>query len=770
MKRKLINSLRLLLVAALLMVGANAWAVTKTLYSQNFNSESGVPTGWTQASGTLSLEESGGNKWLRETTSGSGSRTAWYTGTGIKDAISTYTSYVLEFDCLIKEGTNTTNYCQGVWVTGSNLAQSWGTPTGYAIGVKKGNNETTYTIQANAASTEETVNLTSNTWYHYVCAYDHTTKKITFSILSQDQSSTIYAAHEFDYDYSGEGKGVFQSIHFQSGRGSGYTELDNILLTTEVDEEVVSDPTIGDPVYAGANRTVTITSGESSESNAVTTYYTIDGKDPSASYNEGSFTTTSKDVTITSSCTLKAISISSIEVSSNVASRAITVGKLTLNAPTFTKTAYSAGNYSVEITSNQSNLDYVPASPVIKYSIDGGSEETYSSAIAVPEGSTVAAHVEADNYNNSSTEELETGIQPNLPVNWTQNYVGKVTGDITLYEDGEGYHNCIVSEAGGDYCVYSSDGTSAFTNANAGFQVYYHKSSPRKWMIRQSTGGGGMYNFTAGNAGVAIANLTTGQIVKVEWTNSSYGGFWSNSGVTQLNDISYGSVGYYEVTADGTAYFTAARGVYVKNITVYNPTVSGTITPCGWTTFASPYALNLSSMTASKGTVEAYYASNATGSTVTLTSTNSSAVAAGEGLMLKGTAGATITIPVVASGSAIAGNLLKGQTTTGNVAASTSGKYHYVFGYSKTDATEYGFYNLTAATEVAAGKAYLETDTELSTAAARLTIVFDDETTGIGSVNSEENKAKEIYNLQGQRVDTLKKGLYIVNGKKVMVK
>ena len=175
-------------------------------------------------------------------------------------------------------------------------------------------------------------------------------------------------------------------------------------------------------------------------------------------------------------------------------------------------------------------------------------------------------------------------------------------------------------------------------------------------------------------------------------------------------------------------------------------------------------------MTASKGTVEAYYASNATGSTVTLTSTNSSAVAAGEGLMLKGTAGATITIPVVASGSAIAGNLLKGQTTTGNVAASTSGKYHYVFGYSKTDATEYGFYNLTAATEVAAGKAYLETDTELSTAAARLTIVFDDETTGIGSVNSEENKAKEIYNLQGQRVDTLKKGLYIVNGKKVMVK
>lgn len=230
--RKLKLMKTLLVVATLIVGGGNVWADAKTLYSQDFNSETAVPTGWTQANGTLSLEVSDDNKWLRETTSGSGSRTAWYTGSAIKDAIGNCTSYTLEFDCLIKEGTNTTNYCQGVWVTGSDLTQSWGTPTGYAIGVKKGSNEKTYTIQANGASTAETVNLTSNTWYHYVCAYDHSTKKITFSILSQDKSSTIYAAKEFDYDYSVVNKGVFQSIHFQSGRGSGYTELDNILLTT----------------------------------------------------------------------------------------------------------------------------------------------------------------------------------------------------------------------------------------------------------------------------------------------------------------------------------------------------------------------------------------------------------------------------------------------------------------------------------------------------------------------------------------------------------
>jgi hypothetical protein len=203
--------------------------------------------------------------------------------------------------------------------------------------------------------------------------------------------------------------------------------------------------------------------------------------------------------------------------------------------------------------------------------------------------------------------------------------------------------------------------------------------------------------------------------------------------------------------------------------------VSVTVSDAGWATLASPYALNLSSMTASEGTVEAYYASAATGSTVTLTSTESSAVAAGEGLMLKGTAGATITIPVVASGSAIAGNLLKGQTTTGNVAASTAGTYHYIFGYDTKVPSIYGFYNLIADTEVPAGKAYLETDTELSTAAAaRLTIVFDEETTSISDasrlMDNGERRNDNFFNLNGQCVEKPAKGLYIVNGKKVVLK
>ena len=182
-------------------------------------------------------------------------------------------------------------------------------------------------------------------------------------------------------------------------------------------------------------------------------------------------------------------------------------------------------------------------------------------------------------------------------------------------------------------------------------------------------------------------------------------------------------------------------------------TVSGTITPAGWSTFASPYALDLSTLTATSGAT-AYYASEATGSTVTLSTTDAT-VPAGEGIMIKGTAGETFTINVAASGEAIDGNLLKGQTTTGNVAASTDDVKHYVFGYVTETPTTFGFYNLASATSVEAGKAYLEITTG-STPARALRIVFDDITA--------------VDNVEAASEDKAQDGKFIENGKLVIVK
>ena len=82
-----------------------------------------------------------------------------------------------------------------------------------------------------------------------------------------------------------------------------------------------------------------------------------------------------------------------------------------------------------------------------------------------------------------------------------------------------------------------------------------------------------------------------------------------------------------------------------------------------------------------------------------------------------------------------------------------------------------GFY-FAAGQTVAANRAYLHFASSLAPDAAgsRMTMVFgDDTTTGINAVESAKS-IDGVYNLNGQRVAQPTRGLYIVNGKKVVVK
>ena len=68
------------------------------------------------------------------------------------------------------------------------------------------------------------------------------------------------------------------------------------------------------------------------------------------------------------------------------------------------------------------------------------------------------------------------------------------------------------------------------------------------------------------------------------------------------------------------------------------------------------------------------------------------------------------------------------------------------------------------------GKAYLHLDA-LPSNASELTIIVG-ETTGINSLTPSPSPKGEgsVYNLAGQRVAQPTKGLYIVNGKKIVIK
>lgn len=174
------------------------------------------------------------------------------------------------------------------------------------------------------------------------------------------------------------------------------------------------------------------------------------------------------------------------------------------------------------------------------------------------------------------------------------------------------------------------------------------------------------------------------------------------------------------------------------------------------TTYVPTYNLDF---TTKASDVKAYIATGATTGEVTMTNVN--IVPAGTPVVLKATTLETdIAVPVTTSTSDVSANKLKcgdGKTSIGG-----DGKYDYVLSNGK-------FYHASAGV-LAVGKCYLHLDAAPAEANF-LTLNFDGETTAISEVSSSKIQVSgEYYNLAGQRVAQPTKGLYIMNGKKVIVK
>lgn len=98
----------------------------------------------------------------------------------------------------------------------------------------------------------------------------------------------------------------------------------------------------------------------------------------------------------------------------------------------------------------------------------------------------------------------------------------------------------------------------------------------------------------------------------------------------------------------------------------------------------------------------------------------------------------------------------------------SNSKFYRLTMHNGTDIGFWWGYENGGAFAVAANKAYMVVPAGL--AGARQGFGFDDATTGISNVNVNENVNGNVYDLQGRKVNTPTKGLYIVNGKKVVIK
>ncbi len=185
------------------------------------------------------------------------------------------------------------------------------------------------------------------------------------------------------------------------------------------------------------------------------------------------------------------------------------------------------------------------------------------------------------------------------------------------------------------------------------------------------------------------------------------------------------------------------------------------VSAAGLATYASNFDLDYSNVTG----LEAYIAKNGENSTITLEQVNK--VPAGTGVLLRATAGGTSFNVPVASGTMddVEGNLFvrgTGVAVASVVTVNSATKYNYILNVVNN---KLGFYKANNQM-VATNRAYLQTSVA---AEARVDINFG-ENSGIVTVSREATANNRYYDLQGRSVMQPTKGLYIVNGKKVVVK
>ena len=211
-------------------------------------------------------------------------------------------------------------------------------------------------------------------------------------------------------------------------------------------------------------------------------------------------------------------------------------------------------------------------------------------------------------------------------------------------------------------------------------------------------------------------------------------------------------------------------------------TVPVTIGQYEMATFCSTQPLNFTNVAGLK----AYIVSGFNPDDNNLTLTRVYSVPAGTGLVLYGNAG-EYDIPVEATNSSYA-NMLVGCTedvviqptstvtiTENNVSTEIT---YTNFVLSVKD-NQPGFYRFnlgsTSGRTIEAGKAYLRIkSSDLNQANVKgFKLIFgddEDDPTAIGLIDEDSTMNGEIFNLGGQRLNKLQKGVNIINGKKVLVK
>ena len=277
----------------------------------------------------------------------------------------------------------------------------------------------------------------------------------------------------------------------------------------------------------------------------------------------------------------------------------------------------------------------------------------------------------------------------------------------------------------------------------------------------------GRYRWFIDNTGATDLRLYTQKESEVETTKFTITAP-SGKKLTKIviTGSSHGSLtadGYSAGTWTGMAdnvtftYGAASGSINITSITVYysGPTVSVTMGEAGWMTYS-----NVGAALSFEG-VTAYRVSSVAEDHVNLIPITEAP--ANTPVLLKAAPGA-YNLTVIASAEKTGTNNLRISDGT-----KTSDETYNVYALAKKNDVV-GFYKVHAGVMVPAGKCFISVKIATEQATARDFLSFIEE--GATSINAIENgqSTNEVFDLQGRQIKNPTKGLYIKNGKKVIIK
>ena len=350
-------------------------------------------------------------------------------------------------------------------------------------------------------------------------------------------------------------------------------------------------------------------------------------------------------------------------------------------------------------------------------------------------------------------------------VDSSTDYLGASSSTITL-KPGESYHYHFINYGKGEnnwnnwiLPVYNANDDRVITVRADNWEDMHHVGDT--W--GSNAGCTSNFNWTdfPGNMNGATVDMTVTFTVDKKFTmactiNTVDGSEWSYSYSNDYTDspISLTSNDYIKVALSVSRSWLDLKSEGYSAIAATICTGSS-----GFATLYTPYALDFSKLGSS---LKVYTATlDEINKKVTLIEVSD--VPANTGVVLKGDVG-THSIPVVTSSSTDKGNLIGSAT---EALVWNDGLPYDYYMLALNGEAKAVFTKFTSGT-IAAGKAYLAVTKGSSV--RDFSVLFEDDVTGIETINRETMTNYHYFNLAGQHVVQPTKGIYIVNGKKVVVK